>query len=596
MAISSFRVENRLESDAGSMDHTTRGAFAVIGTPLFFAVDEQLLSPDDGMPSGVPASSTSTILRDGRADMIRRRDDMKRRFAYCGSAVLALLTASSTLAGQLPPERIAELADRQSRAAFDLYRELLTWPNDANHPADILRLTEYLETQFAGHGFTTQRLEMPGSDAILATRDAPGTDRTVLIYLQADGQPVDTTAWHQQSPWTPTLKARREGATSVDGNPDDWTALPWERLYNAPDPEWRIFARSASDSKGPIAQFLSAIAILDEAGVTPDFDMKVIIDTEEEMGSPHLPAALERYREALAADMLVIFDGPPHTSGRPTLTFGARGIADVTLTAYGPRVAQHSGHWGNYVPNPALRLAQVLASMKDDEGRVTIPGFYDGVVIDAATRAILEAVPDDPAATHARMGIAAPDGLAATVEEAIQYPSINIRGMRAAWVGREARTIIPPLAVAEIDVRLVRESDPDRLLGLIRDHIAGLGYHIISGRDPTEDERARFAKIVRFDSSVSYLAFRTDFDSAPGRWLTASFERLFGETPIRLRTGGGSIPISPFVTTLGLPAVSVGTVNPDNNQHSPNENLRVFDFLRGIRIMAAVLSEPIAGF
>jgi acetylornithine deacetylase/succinyl-diaminopimelate desuccinylase-like protein len=289
----------------------------------------------------------------------------------------------------------------------------------------------------------------------------------------------------------------------------------------------------------------------------------------------------------------VIFDGPPHNSGEPTLTFGARGIAQITLTTYGPRVPQHSGHWGNWVPNPAVRMAQVIASMKRADGRVAIPGFYDGITIDATTREILEAVPDDMDALHERMGIASGDNVAGSPQEAIQYPSLNVRGLRSAWVGDEARTIIPSTAVAEIDVRLVRETDPDRLLGLIRDHIAGLGYHIISDRDPTDAERRQHPRLIRFDASVSYLAFRTDFDSEPGRWLVGAYEHLFGERPIMIRTGGGSIPISPFVTTLGVPAVQVGTVNPDNNQHSPNENLRVFDFLRGIRIMTAVLSRPI---
>ena len=123
------------------------------------------------------------------------------------------------------------------------------------------------------------------------------------------------------------------------------------------DPDWRIFARSASDSKGPIAQFLAALDAPAAAGRQTDFDMKVIVDTEEEMGSPNLPAAVETHRDLLAADMLVIFDGPPHVSGRPTLDFGARGIATVSLTVYGPRLPQHSGHYGNYLPNPAVRLA-----------------------------------------------------------------------------------------------------------------------------------------------------------------------------------------------------------------------------------------------
>lgn len=505
------------------------------------------------------------------------------------------LTVLPLQAQSISVERIEDIAASQTDDAFALYRELLSLPNDANYPEDILRLLEWLEGAFGSRGFTTERLEMPGSDALLATRDAPGATRTVLVYLQADGQPVDPTAWFQESPWTPTLKSRRTGATSVDGNSEDWETLPWERLYDEPDPEWRMFARSASDSKGPIAKFLAAMSILETAGVTPDFNLKVIIDTEEEMGSPHLPAAIERFSDELTADMLVIFDGPPHDSGRPTLKFGARGIATVTLTAYGPRVAQHSGHWGNYVPNPVFRLADVLSSAKDEDGRVTIPGFYDGITLDAETRAILDAVPDDIPALHARMGISRPDQVGSSPQEAVQYPSFNVRGIRAGWVGSESRTIVPPQAVAEIDVRLVRESDPNRLLGLIRGHIESHGFYLIEGRDPTDEERATRPKIMRFDSVVNYAAFRTDFDSEPGRWLTSAYERLFGETPIRVRTSGGSIPISPFVTTLGIPAVSVPTVNPDNNQHSPNENLRVADFLQGIRLIATILSQPMIG-
>jgi len=515
------------------------------------------------------------------------------------SAVLLVLplvvtgTPRPVVGQSVSVERIENLAEARQAEAFALYRDVLSLPNDANSPDDILRLLEFLEGAFEARGFTTERLDMPGSDALLATRDAPGTDRTVLVYLQADGQPVDPSRWFQESPWTPTLKARRAGAASVDGNPDDWETLPWERLYDDPDPEWRMFGRSASDSKGPVTQFLSAISLLDEAGFRPDFDMKVIVDTEEEMGSPHLPEAVERYRDRLAADMLVIFDGPPHESGAPTLTFGARGIATITLTAFGPRVAQHSGHWGNYVPNPVFGLADVLASAKDGSGRVTIPGFYDGIVIDDETRAILEDVPQDIDALHDRMGIARPDAVGQTPQEAIQYPSLNVRGIEAGWVGSEARTIVPPQAVAEIDIRLVRESDPDRLIDLVRRHVESRGYHVVSGRDPSDEERARYPKLMRFDSNVSYAAYRTDFDSEPGRWLTSALERLFGETPIRIRTSGGSIPISPFVTTLDVPAVSVGTVNPDNNQHSPNENLKVRDFLQGIRIIATILSQPL---
>jgi acetylornithine deacetylase/succinyl-diaminopimelate desuccinylase-like protein len=329
---------------------------------------------------------------------------------------------------------------------------------------------------------------------------------------------------------------------------------------------------------------------MDKAGVTPDFNMKVIVDTEEEMGSPNLPATVERFRDRLAADMLIIFDGPPHVSNRPTLKFGARGIARFTLTTYGPRVPQHSGHYGNYAPNPAIRLAQILGSMKDETGRVILPGWYDGVTLDPPTRAILQRVPDNQEEIMRQLGIAERDAVASSLQEALQYPSLNIRGMSSGWIGAEARTIIPATATAEVDVRLVKESDPYRLLRLVREHIEGLGYHLTEG-EPTEEERQMYPKLASFTSGVSYAAFRTEFDSEPGRWLSGAFERLFGEEPIKIRTSGGSIPISPFVQTLNIPAVTVPTVNGDNNQHSPNENLRVGNFVGGIKIMLAVLAE-----
>ena len=501
------------------------------------------------------------------------------------SCVLALVVAPVASAAEpLSGQRVVELAQAQIPEALETYRDLLSLPNDANFPDDMSLVVEWLEDAFEKRGFETQRIPTAGSPLLLASRPVPGAARTVLIYLQADGQPVEPTAWHQRDPYEPVLK-------EADGG-GGWKQIPWARLSGDRDPDWRIFARSASDSKGPIAQFLAALDALAAAGRQTDFDMKVIVDTEEEMGSPNLPAAVETHRDLLAADMLVIFDGPPHVSGRPTLDFGARGIATVSLTVYGPRLPQHSGHYGNYLPNPAVRLAQIIASMKDDRGRVTIPGFYDGVSLDVATLQRLARVPDDEASILSRMGVAEPDAVAGSLQQAIQFPSLNVRGMRSAWVGSESRTIVPATAVAEIDVRLVLESDPERLIRLVREHIERLGYHLTSGA-PTDEERKEHARIASFQSSIFYAAYRTEIDSDAGLWLRSAFEHLYGEEPILIRTSGGSIPISPFVQTLGVPAVSVGTVNPDNNQHSPNENLRLGNFEDGIATILAVLAHPL---
>jgi acetylornithine deacetylase/succinyl-diaminopimelate desuccinylase-like protein len=335
---------------------------------------------------------------------------------------------------------------------------------------------------------------------------------------------------------------------------------------------------------------ICAIELLDDAGFEADYNLKVIIDTEEEMGSPNLPDAVTENRDLLAADMLLIFDGPPHPSNEPTVGFGARGIVTVTLVTHGPKLPQHSGHYGNFVPNPAFHLSRILSSMKSANGRVTIPGFYDGVSIDEPTRAILEAVPDDEEKILADMGLIKADAVAPTLQEAIQYPSLNIRGMSSGWVGKESRTIVPSTATAEIDIRLVKESDYRYLLDLVRSHIVDMGYHVID-HIPTEEERLANADIVTFTHVFSYNAYRSDMDAAAGRMARGGMRHLYGKEPILIRTSGGSVPISPFVETLGVPAAKVPTVNIDNNQHSPNENIRLGSFIEGIAILMSVMSQ-----
>ena len=501
---------------------------------------------------------------------------------------LAIVSLVSSLgfapvnAEPVPAATIRAMVEEYRIDAVSLYREFLSLPNDANYPADIDALVEWLEVAFSDRGFDVARVATEGSPALYAARLVDPALPTVLVYLQADGQPVDPSAWSQADPFLPVLKSR-----AANGG---WDEIPWPQLELGVDPDWRVFARSASDSKGPMTQFLVAIELLDRAGFLPDYNLKVLVDTEEELGSPNLPAAIRANADLFAADMLLIFDGPPHASNRPTVSFGARGIAEITLTTYGPRVAQHSGHYGNFVPNPAQRLAEILASMKSADGRVTIEGFYDGIEIDEQTRAQLAAVPDDEDAILQAMGVAAPDAVAPSLQEALQYPSLNIRGMAAAWVGDEARTIIPPTATAELDLRLVKESEPERLIGLIRRHIEGLGYFVVD-REPTDSERGAHGRIVMMTHRVSYAAFRSDFDAPPGLMARAGLRHLNGEEPILIRSMGGSIPIAPIIDALDLPAATVPTVNIDNNQHSPNENLRLGNFFDGIATLMAVLSQ-----
>lgn len=502
-----------------------------------------------------------------------------------------LLSVNPLIASEADPGKanlaadpIRERVNHNAMAAIALYRDFLSLPNDASYPDDILQLIEWMEPVFEARGFETRRLATAGSPVLYAERMNPNAGRTVLVYLQADGQPVDRSAWFQPDPYLPVLKA-------ADSN-GNWNIIPWESLEDDINPDWRIFARSASDSKGPMTQFLLAMDVLEQAGVMPTFNLKVIIDTEEELGSPHLADAVVEYRDLLACDWLLIFDGPPHASNRPTVSFGARGIATLTLTTYGPKFAQHSGHYGNFIPNPAFAMAALLSSLKDEDGKVLVPGFYDGIELDEELRAMLAAVPDDEESILRTQGILEPDAVADSLQESLQYPSLNIRGLSSGWTGKEVRTIIPPTATAEIDIRLVLESDADVLIDRVRAHIEAQGFHVIDG-EPTDAERQQYARIVRLQSEVSYAAFRSDFDSPPGRLARAGMRNLYGEEPILIRTMGGSIPISPFVDILGVPAAIVPTVNIDNNQHSPNENLRLGNFLEGIAILASVLSRTV---
>jgi acetylornithine deacetylase/succinyl-diaminopimelate desuccinylase-like protein len=504
------------------------------------------------------------------------------------TALLLALPAAAADSGQARPggalsaAQIRDATHQQAPAAISLFRDFLSLRNDATYPEEILRNLAWMEPAFQARGFQTRRLATSGSPLLLAQRLLPEARRTVLIYLQADGQPVDPEAWQQPDPFTPVLKRQDSGG--------QWSIIPWDALEGTWDPDWRIFARSASDSKGPMTQFLSAMDVLRLAGAMPAYNLKVIVDTEEELGSPNLAAAVSKHRELLSADLLLIFDGPPHASNRPTVTFGARGIATITLTVHGPIVPQHSGHYGNFMPNPAFHLARILSSMKSADGRVLLPGFYDGILIDEELGRQLAQVPDDEGAILASAQLAGRDQVGATLQESLQYPSLNIRGMASAWVGKEARTVIPATATAEIDMRLVPESDPQRLIKLVREHITAMGYHVIDHL-PSQADRLAHANIVTFTAEISYRAFRSEFDSLPGLMARAGMKNLYGEEPILIRTMGGSVPIAPFVETLGVPAAIVPTVNIDNNQHSPNENIRLGNFVEGISILAAVLDQ-----
>ena len=471
----------------------------------------------------------------------------------------------------------------QVRHTIDELIDFVAIPNDALEHADINRNITWLTEKFIERGFNTSVLPTEGESLFFAALPMVDEKPTILFYMHFDGQSIDPAKWDQPDPYKVVLKAPEA---------DGFKTIPMSELKEDINYDWRLFGRSTSDDKGPIVMLLNTIDLLKKNQQTIPFNVKVILDGEEEKSSKPLPAAVKEFSDLLEADFLVINDGPVHSSGKPTVVYGCRGITSLSLTTYGPLTPQHSGHYGNYAPNPGLQLAQLLSSMKDKDGRVTIPGYYDGIEIDEKTMTILKSVPDDITTINDQLAIKTPEKVGAFYQEALQYPSLNIRGLGSAWIGEKARTIVPSEATAEIDIRLVPETDGTRLKKLVKQHIKNQGFYIMDSIPSREDRRNHDHIITVKEGSVTD-SFRTDLDNPYGDFIVKSIGNTFGEKVVQIRIMGGTVPIAPFINELQIPAFIVPMVNPDNNQHSPNENLKIGQIAYGIKTFYSLLSNKL---
>ena len=475
---------------------------------------------------------------------------------------------------------------KQGLNNIDEFIEFLSYPNDSNFKLDIYELIDWTEDKFKSLDFEINRLDTETIPLLLASKHINDNYKTVLIYMHLDGQPVDLTKWEQENPFKPVYKLKENGKF-IEYDSNEIKGIDYKTLQ---EKDIRIFARASSDAKGPVMMLIQALKFMNTNNIDQKLNLKLVMDFEEEIGSPSLPDAVKKHSTILKSDALLIFDGPQHESDLPTLNFGNRGISSITLKTYGPVLPQHSGHFGNYAPNPVFRMSNILSSMKDENGIVKIKGYYDGITISDEIKKYLDNVPDNEESMLNKMQFKKPESVGNSYQEAIQFPSLNVRGIKAGWVEDEVRTIVPSECIAEIDVRLVVESDGYRLHELIKKHIEDLGY-VILDHEPSKKERMEYDKIVKFNSTVSYPAFRTDIDSDLGNWLSKTLTKTFGVEPVLRRTSGGSVPISPFVNVLNIPAVGVPTVNKDNNQHSPNENIKLINYIKGIESFVGILSS-----
>jgi acetylornithine deacetylase/succinyl-diaminopimelate desuccinylase-like protein len=480
----------------------------------------------------------------------------------------ALLSIAFAALAQAQPNPAAAAA-HQWRAAHEQailaeFMDLLAIPNLASDQPNIRRNAAAVSAILEKRGVKTQLLEVPfeattAPPVVYGAIESPGAARTVIFYAHYDGQPLD---------------------------PKEWVTPPWHPVLR----DGRIYARSASDDKAPIIAIATALDALRAAGIPLRSNIKFVFEGEEEAGSPHLASILAKYKDLLTSDVWLICDGPVHQSRRQQIVFGARGITQLDITVYGPKRELHSGHYGNWAPNPAMMLARLLASMKDDDGRVTIDRFYDGIepLSETERRAVADA-PDVDRDLMRELWLGSTEGGGKKLVELLNLPSLNIRGMSAARTGAQASNVIPATATATIDIRLVKGIDHDTAARRVVEHIRKQGYYVVD-RDPDPQTRMTHAKVAKvIVESGGYNAARTSMDLPISQLVLRTAESARGPV-VKLPTMGGSVPLYMIEETLHAPTITVPIANHDNNQHSFDENIRLENLWDGIDLLAALLA------
>ncbi|HET6592233.1 MAG TPA: M20/M25/M40 family metallo-hydrolase [Xanthomonadales bacterium] len=460
------------------------------------------------------------------------------------------------------------------------FAELLRLPNVAADSVNIRRNAEAITALLQPRGFDVRLLETPGSPpAVFAERRSEGAEKTLMIYAHYDGQPVSPSEW-ASDPWEPVL---RDGLVENGGR-----IVPMQAPF---DPEWRIFARSAGDDKAPIVALTAALDALAANGVEPGVNLKLFLDGEEEAGSPHLQAVLAKNRDLLAADLWLFCDGPVHQSRRWQLVYGVRGAWGFDLTLYGAKRPLHSGHYGNWAPNPIALLAQLIGSMRAPDGEILIEGYGEQVVPPSLSEmAAIAAAPSVEEDLARELGIGRPE-TDERLELTVMRPAVNLRGIRSGQVGAQATNSIQTTATASIGLRLVPAQTLNHVREAVERHIANQGFLLVHD-EPTAEQRASSLPIARLDwEAGGYPAYRAPLDLPIAQAVADTVNQLRDDELIRIPTMGGSLPIYVIERETGAPVVILPVANHDNNQHGKDENLRLQNLWDAIEIYAAVLTN-----
>jgi acetylornithine deacetylase/succinyl-diaminopimelate desuccinylase-like protein len=514
---------------------------------------------------------------------------MKRAFASLALlAIAACEPSASTHAPAAPPTAEMTAAMDAARAhvaaneqaIVEELRDLLALPNVASNPDDIRRNAEALVALFERRGISARILETPNAPvSVYAELAAPNATRTLLFYAHFDGQPVEPLDAWITPPFAPTL---RSGVAEENA-----PIIPWNAAQYPLSDDARIYARSASDDKSPIVAMLAAIDAMRAANQPISANIKFFLEGEEEAGSPNLARTLETHRGLLQSDLWIFGDGPIDPRGIARVSLGVRGVMGFRINVYGPAVSLHSGHYGNVAPNPGARLAHLISTMRGEDGRILI----DNMEADPPSREALELsrTAFDDAVMLDRPQVAGTEsGL--SYGESVLRPALNVTQLSYGGTGPQ-RNAIDPEASAGFDLRLTPGLTPAEARAAIEAHLRAQDYVLVAA-PPTAEERRAHPRIARIDwGDEGYAAAAAPLDHAGVRRVIDVMRSITNDEISIAPLMGGSLPIAPIGDVLQTPFVIVPIVNPDNNQHAPNENLRMREFRRGIEIYAALLAS-----
>ncbi len=497
----------------------------------------------------------------------------------------SLLTAQNATNG--PLSKVTDFHKKRQHALLTEYAAFLSIPNTMNDTVSLRANANFIVEMMKKRGIGNAKLIYGTSPnaipAVFGDIKVPNATTTIVFYAHYDGQPVNPDKWAEGlSPFTPQLvtTSLEKGGKMID--------FPKE---NEPiDLNSRIYGRASSDDKAGVFSIITAYDALRQSGISPSVNVKFFFEGEEEKGSTHLNEILEVNKDLLKADLWIIADGPLHASGKKQIVFGVRGDVNVNMTIYGAKRPLHSGNYGNWAPNPAWKLTRLLATMKDDNGRVLIDGFYDDVTpLSKLEREALAAIPDPAAMMQKELAFAQAESTERTYLESItSLPTLNINGIISANVGKLAANIIPTMATVTLDLRLVKGNNLQKQTQKVINHVRKQGYEVFD-REPTDEERLKFPNIATIRIGSGYDAQRTSMDLPIAQKVVKAVQNSTADKVILMPSAGGSLPLYLFEQVLKTPPLTVPVVNYDNNQHGENENLRIGCLFDGIETMAAIM-------